>query len=109
MLSGIADKFGERQSLVGMYTGIAAMFGWWLLVTNIWGLAVFALIFGICYGGYRFGPDNSYLNSLMPLIGKRLKAIRAGALKISILMMTFLAGCSNKREASIIRTMLLGI
>ena len=32
-----------------------------------------------------------------------------GALKISILMMTFLAGCSKKREASIIQIMQLGI
>jgi hypothetical protein len=58
---------------------------------------------------YRFGPDASYLSSLMPLTGKRLKAIRAGTLKISILMMTFLAGCSNNKEACVIRTMLLGI
>jgi hypothetical protein len=33
---------------------------------------------------YRFGPDASFLNSLMPLTGKRLKAIRACSNDIDI-------------------------
>jgi MFS family permease len=48
---GVADKFGRRRSLTAMYLGIAVMFGWWLVSTSPWQLAVFALVFGAFYGG----------------------------------------------------------
>lgn len=52
LLGGIADRFGRRRSLAGMYAGMAAMFVWWLAADNVWQLAVFAFIFGTCYGGF---------------------------------------------------------
>jgi MFS family permease len=52
MLGSIADKIGRRSSLVIMYVGAAATFAWWLVAANVWQLAIFALIFGACYGGY---------------------------------------------------------
>jgi MFS family permease len=52
LLGSIADKFGRRPSLAAMYVGTAAVFAWWLVAANVWQLAIFALIYGACYGGY---------------------------------------------------------
>jgi MFS family permease len=52
LLGSIADKIGRRLSLVIMYAGAAATFAWWLAAANVWQLAIFALIYGACYGGY---------------------------------------------------------
>jgi MFS family permease len=52
LLGSIADKFGRRRSLTIMYAGIAVMYAWWFLATNFWELVCFAVIFGICYGGF---------------------------------------------------------
>jgi MFS family permease len=51
-LGGVADRFGRRRSLAGMYLGIALMFAWWLIARNAWQIGLFAFIFGTCYGGY---------------------------------------------------------
>jgi MFS family permease len=52
LVGGMADKFGRRRSLVGMYAGVAAMLAWWLVATRVWQLVVFTFIFGTCYGGF---------------------------------------------------------
>jgi MFS family permease len=52
LLGSLADKFGRRLSLAAMYVGAAAIFAWWLAAANVWQLAIFALIYGACYGGY---------------------------------------------------------
>ncbi len=52
LLGSIADKLGRRLSLAIMYAGAAAIFAWWLVAANAWQLAIFAFIFGACYGGY---------------------------------------------------------
>jgi MFS transporter, OFA family, oxalate/formate antiporter len=52
LLGSIADRIGRRLSLVMMYAGAAAIFAWWLAAANVWQLAIFALIYGACYGGY---------------------------------------------------------
>ena len=52
LLGSIADKLGRRQSLAAMYVGAAAIFAWWLVAANVWQLAIFAIIYGACYGGY---------------------------------------------------------
>jgi len=52
LLGSIADKLGRRSSLAIMYAGTAATFAWWIVAANVWQLAIFALIFGACYGGY---------------------------------------------------------
>ena len=51
LLGSIADKLGRRQSLAAMYVGAAAIFAWWLVAANVWQLAIFAIIYGACYGG----------------------------------------------------------
>jgi MFS family permease len=52
LLGSFADRFGRRLSLAVMYAGSAAIFAWWLVAANVWQLAMFAFIFGVCYGGY---------------------------------------------------------
>lgn len=52
LLGRIADKFGRRSSLTSMYAGLAAIFTWWLVAKDVWEIAVFAIVFGTCYGGY---------------------------------------------------------
>jgi OFA family oxalate/formate antiporter-like MFS transporter len=52
LLGSIADRFGRRSSLAFMYAGAAATFAWWLVAADVWQLAIFALTFGACYGGY---------------------------------------------------------
>jgi OFA family oxalate/formate antiporter-like MFS transporter len=52
LLGSLADKFGRRSSLAAMYVGASAIFAWWLAAANVWQLAIFALIYGACYGGY---------------------------------------------------------
>jgi len=52
LVGGVADRFGRRLSLAGMYLGIAVMLVWWLAAGNAWQIAIFALVFGTCYGGF---------------------------------------------------------
>ena len=52
LIGGLADRFGRRRSLACMYAVMAATFAWWLLSSRIWELALLAIIFGTCYGGF---------------------------------------------------------
>lgn len=52
LLAGIADRFGRISSLAAMFAGMGLMFLWWLVAGNAWQLALFALVFGLCYGGF---------------------------------------------------------
>ena len=52
LLGSMADKVGRRLSLAVMYAGAAAIFAWWIVASNVWQIAIFAFIFGACYGGY---------------------------------------------------------
>ena len=47
-----ADRLGRQGSLAAMYAGLGAMLLVWLSVQSYWLLAAFAVVFGICYGGY---------------------------------------------------------
>ncbi len=51
-IGGIADRLGRRQTLAGMYGGLAAMFAWWLVAESVLGLTIFTFLFGTCYGGF---------------------------------------------------------
>ncbi len=51
-IGGLADRWGRRRSLAGMYLGLALMLLWWLAATSVWQIALFALVYGICYGGF---------------------------------------------------------
>lgn len=52
VLGGWADRVGRRRALAGMFAGIAAALLWWRWATSTWALALFALVFGACYGGF---------------------------------------------------------
>jgi MFS family permease len=51
-LGSVADRFGRRPSLVVSFAGMAVMLLWWLVAEQLWSLALFAVIFGVCYGGF---------------------------------------------------------
>ncbi|HLJ62622.1 MAG TPA: MFS transporter [Stellaceae bacterium] len=51
-LGGLADRFGRRVSLASMHFGMALSLGWWTISTEAWQIALFALVFGSCYGGF---------------------------------------------------------
>jgi MFS family permease len=52
LLGGIADRIGLRSLLAAVFAGVALMQLWWLAATSAWQLAIFAFIFGVCYGGF---------------------------------------------------------
>jgi MFS family permease len=52
LLGNLADRIGREPSLLLMYAGMALSLVVWLLSTGLAGLAVFALAFGVFYGGY---------------------------------------------------------
>ncbi|HYL91001.1 MAG TPA: MFS transporter [Burkholderiales bacterium] len=51
-IGGVADRFGRVSSLAAMYAGLGAMLVVWWISTAWWLLALFALVFGACYGAY---------------------------------------------------------
>lgn len=51
-LGGIADQLGRSLSLAVMIVGMALAFGVWFFSVNLWSLAVFALMYGLFYGGW---------------------------------------------------------
>jgi len=67
-LGTIADRMGRERSLVMMFVGMAASLSIWALSAGAWSLAIFALVYGVFYGGWvavlptvvmdRFGGRN---------------------------------------------------
>ena len=51
-LGGAADRYGRRNTLLGLFLAMAAMQVWWWGSESFWMLAVFAIVFGSCYGGF---------------------------------------------------------
>lgn len=51
-LGGVADRVGRDAFLVAMYVGMAASLAVWAAAGGFWSLAIFALAFGIFYGGW---------------------------------------------------------
>jgi len=51
-VGGFADRLGRVPSLGAMYAGLGAMFLLWWVAAAYWQLALFALVFGVCYGAY---------------------------------------------------------
>jgi MFS family permease len=47
-----ADRIGREASLAAAYAGLGVMLLVWWMASAWWLLAVFAVIFGACYGGY---------------------------------------------------------
>jgi MFS family permease len=52
LLGGAADRIGLRSLLAAVFAGVALMQLWWLVAASAWQLAIFAFMFGICYGGF---------------------------------------------------------
>jgi len=52
LLGAIADRFGRRPTLAATFAIMGAMCVLWWASTAIWSLAVFAVVFGTCYGGF---------------------------------------------------------
>lgn len=51
-LGGIADRMGRDALLIAMYVGMAVSFAIWAPAAGFWALLVFALAFGLFYGGW---------------------------------------------------------
>lgn len=51
-IGGIADRMGRLPSLAAMYAGLGVMLLVWWAASAWWLLALFALFFGVFYGGY---------------------------------------------------------
>jgi MFS family permease len=51
-LGGLADRMGRQRSLLAMFIGMALALAIWMVSTGIWGLAVFAFLYGAFYGGW---------------------------------------------------------
>jgi len=51
-IGGVADRLGRIASLGAMYLGLGLMLVLWWSTKTWWLLALFALVFGICYGAY---------------------------------------------------------
>jgi MFS family permease len=52
LLGGLADRMGRRRSFAAMLLGMALMLAWWIVCWSAWQIAIFALVFGTCYGGF---------------------------------------------------------
>lgn len=52
VLGGLADRFGRLPSLLAMFVGMAAALAAWPWLSGFWSLGVFALAFGVFYGGW---------------------------------------------------------
>jgi MFS family permease len=52
LLGGIADRLGRALSFLTMFVGMGLSFLIWLFAASFWPLAVFALVFGVFYGGF---------------------------------------------------------
>lgn len=51
-VGGPADRLGRIPTLAVMYAGLGAMFILWWAASAYWVLALFAIVFGVCYGAY---------------------------------------------------------
>lgn len=51
-LGGFADRLGRRRAVVGAFVGMGVALAWWLAAEDLWSLAIFAVVFGVAYGGY---------------------------------------------------------
>lgn len=52
LLGGLADRWGRRRSLVGCCLGVAFATLGWAGSSGLLGLSLFALVFGLLYGGF---------------------------------------------------------
>jgi len=51
-LGGLADRWGREFALLLMFAGMALALGLWVFAMGVWGMAAFALAYGVFYGGF---------------------------------------------------------
>lgn len=79
-IGGPADRLGRIPALSAMYAGLGVMFVLWWAASAYWMLALFAVVFGICYGAYV---------ALLPTIVMDLY----GARSVSVIIGCLYTGC----------------
>lgn len=52
LLGSLADWMGRQSSLIGMFAGMALAMFIWSISKDVWMLAIFALVYGVFYGGW---------------------------------------------------------
>ncbi len=52
VLGAFADRIGRRRALIAMLVGLAVMMLAWAVSATFWPLAVFAVLYGMFYGGF---------------------------------------------------------
>jgi MFS transporter, OFA family, oxalate/formate antiporter len=52
LLGGLADRLGRPLSFLIMFVGMGFSFVMWLFSFSLWPLALFALVYGVFYGGF---------------------------------------------------------
>jgi MFS family permease len=52
LLGGLADRLGRPLSFLMMFAGMGLSFIIWLFAESLWPLALFALAYGVFYGGF---------------------------------------------------------
>ncbi|MGD9890765.1 MAG: MFS transporter, partial [Dehalococcoidia bacterium] len=50
-LGGSSDRFGRRRVCIAMFIGMGLFLSFWLVADNVWTFALFAVGFGLSYGG----------------------------------------------------------
>lgn len=84
VLGGIADRLGRGPTLALIVFALGLTLFWWLAATGFSGLAVFALAFGLFYGGFV---------ALIPAFTADLFGLRAASSVIGVLY-TSVAVCT---------------
>ncbi|MBX3454215.1 MFS transporter [Ferrovibrio sp.] len=80
VLGGLADRIGRSRSFALVILGAGVMLGYWLLASSFLALALFAIGFGIVYGGFvALAP--AYM---VDLFGARAASAVIGALYTSV-------------------------
>ncbi len=51
-LGGLADRLGRPLSFLAMFVGMGFSFVIWLFSAGVWGLGIFAFVYGVFYGGF---------------------------------------------------------
>ncbi|HEX5438038.1 MAG TPA: MCT family MFS transporter [Gemmatimonadaceae bacterium] len=52
VFGGLADRMGRRRALLTTFVGMALAMAVWACSTALWPLVVFALVYGVFYGGF---------------------------------------------------------
>lgn len=85
VLASLADTIGRRNALALMYAGVGLMDLVWYWGGSIWALYVFAVVYGLCYGGFvgtapAVSADYFGVKKLSSIIGWLYTSVAFGTL-----------------------------